>query len=74
MLRNNRRWLNWPVILRRVKMYLLRNKSIRLIRPVFLQVKTYLLRNVLFGHNLQVIRWPVKTYLFSLLMTQNTHK
>ena len=46
MLRINWRWLNRPVILRRVNTYLLRNKSIRLNQLVFLcRVKTYLLRN-----------------------------
>ena len=63
MLRNISRCLNRPVILRRVKTHLLRNKSIRLTWPVFLRVKTYLLLNNSRSLNRLVLVRRVKRYL-----------
>ena len=61
--RNISHQLYQPVIIPKVKMCLLRNKSIRLNRSVFLRVKTYLLRNNFRSLNRLVILRRVKTYL-----------
>ena len=63
MLHNIARWLQQPLIIPRVKTYLLRNKSIRPNRSVFLQVKTYLLLNNSRWLNRLVFLRRVKTYL-----------